>query len=217
MLHRKRMRHVLSDPEIEIEYVSDTCILLHEIEVVKRLTRDLLYGHRKGRIVIPYAAREELERMYNGLKAKKKKCGLRITAERDERVLFKQAKRAQHFVEKKALRKQKKGKQVWIERSKGEGIVKELLADVDLFNGAKQDPSIIDIRILATAIRLQGDVVKSDANRKVYLVTRDRRLKLAARNYGVPILGTLYWLWEDTWEKRNKAISKTKQRQLAGK
>lgn len=181
---------------VEHYFALDTNVLLNELRQIKKLDRYLKNGKWSGKIVIPYADMQELRGMYNGLRQKK-------VLQKDEKKRLRRAGKALSLIEKH------ENDSIWsFDRTKGTGIVKELLADERLFMdpNRKRRPSTNDLRILAVAIHLAEESQRNGKNRRIHIVTRDEGLKNAARisrrdyRVRIGIIGTLKWLWKFDWK-----------------
>lgn len=160
-------------------YVLDSNILLHELKQVKKLIKKLK-KKGSGKVVIPYAVKQEIEGMLSGL-------------EKDEaqnRDLFLRVKKAMDLI-KEGIRKQKEqgNPVILFERTRGNGIVPKLLREETRAEAIDpKRPSINDLGILAVATWLRQRFNNSGSNSIVCLVTADRALREAAKKESLKII-----------------------------
>lgn len=159
-------------------YVLDSNILLHELKLVRRLIKKLR-KKRNGKIVIPYAVKQELEGMLNGLEKD----------DHPDKKLYARAKKAMSLIEE-SVQKQKQGNSVVLfERTRGNGIVPKLLREETRAEATDpKRPSINDFRILAVATWLRQKLNHSGSNSIVCLVTADKALREATKKESLKII-----------------------------
>jgi len=180
-------------------YVLDTNILLHELEPVKQLIKKLR-KKRNGKIVIPYAVKQEIKGMLSGLEKD----------DNPDKKLYARAKKAMSLIEE-SIQKQKQGNSVVLfERTRGNGIVPKLFRKETRTEATNpKRPHINDFRVLAVAIwlRQRFDYSNHSESKIVCLVTADNALRVVAKRESRAMVKKKYVL-RGTSKKRRIPIDK---------